>query len=99
MSPWPDIINGTFEGLAGLMVLNHCRVLVNDRRVAGVSIASTIFFTLWGVWNLYYYPQLGQFWSLVGGVFVVLANVFYVALLIRFSTADLDQPIFESPLE
>lgn len=48
MTAWPDIINGTFEALASLMVLNHCRVLLKDRTVAGVSIASTIFFTLWG---------------------------------------------------
>lgn len=87
LTSWPDIINGTFEALAGLMVLNHCRVLLQDRAVAGVSIASTFFFTLWGVWNLCYYPQLGQFWSTVGGVFVVLANSFYVALLLRFSGA------------
>lgn len=85
MTTWADIINGTFEALACLMVLNHCRVLLRDRAVAGVSIASTAFFTLWGVWNLWYYPLLGQFWSTVGGVFVVLANCIYVGLLLRFS--------------
>lgn len=81
----PDLINGLFEALAGLFVLNHCRVLLRDRAVAGVSIASTAFFTLWGLWNLWFYPQLGQFWSMVGGVFVVLANTVYVALLVRFA--------------
>lgn len=81
----PDLINGLFETLAGLFVLNHCRVLLRDRAVAGVSIASTAFFTLWGIWNLWFYPQLGQFWSMVGGVFVVLANTVYVALLVRFA--------------
>lgn len=96
MTAWPDIINGTFEALASLMVLNHCRVLLKDRTVAGVSIASTIFFTLWGIWNIWYYPQLGQFWSMVGGVLVTLANLIYVALLIKFSKADLDYTFYES---
>ena len=82
----PDLLNGLFEALAGLFVLNHCRVLLRDRAVAGVSIASTAFFTLWGVWNLWYYPNLGQFWSLAGAVFIVLANAIYVGLLIRFAT-------------
>lgn len=99
MSTWPDLINGTFEALAGLMVLNHCRVLAKDRAVAGVSIASVIFFALWGVWNLWYYPHLGQIWSMVGGIFVVLANLIYVAMLIRFTTADFRHATYESPLE
>jgi len=81
----PDLINGLFEAFAGLFVLNHCRVLLRDRAVAGVSIASVAFFTLWGVWNLWFYPNLGQLWSLVGGVFVVVANALYVGLLIRFA--------------
>lgn len=82
---WPDIINGSFEALAGLMVLNHCRVLRADRRVAGVSIASVFFFTLWGVWNLFYYPALGQLWSFAGGVVVMAANALYVALLLHYT--------------
>lgn len=82
-----DIINGSLELLASLFVLNHCRVLLKDRAVAGVSITSTAFFTLWGVWNCWYYPHLGQFWSFVGGLLVVVANTVYVGLLIRFSDA------------
>lgn len=84
MSP-ADLINGTFELLASIMVLNHCRVLLKDRAVAGVSVASTAFFTLWGVWNIYYYPLLGQVYSLIGGIFVVMANSIYVVLLFEFS--------------
>ena len=81
----PDLINGLFEAFAGLFVLNHCRVLLHDRAVAGVSIASVAFFTLWGIWNLWYYPNLGQLWSLAGAVFIVLANAVYVGLLIHFA--------------
>lgn len=80
-----DLVNGLFEALAGLFVLNHCRVLRRDRAVAGVSIASVAFFTLWGVWNLYYYPSLGQSLSFFGGLFVVAANAFYVGLLLFYS--------------
>ena len=55
-----DLINGLFEALAGLFVLNHCRVLHAHKQARGVSIVSSGFFTLWGVWNLYYYPALNQ---------------------------------------
>lgn len=80
----PDIINGLFELLGGLFVLNHCRSVLRDKAVAGVSIISTIFFTSWGVWNLYYYPSLNQWASFVGGLFIVAANCFWIALMLKF---------------
>lgn len=80
----PDIVNGTFEALGALMVLNHCRAVLRDKRVAGVSILSTVFFTAWGFWNLFYYPSLGQAWSFAGGVLIVAANVMWVVLLVRY---------------
>ena len=80
-----DLINGLFEAFAGIFVLNHCRVLRRDRAVAGVSIASVAFFTAWGVWNLFYYPTLGQSLSFIGGLFVVVANALYVGMLLSYS--------------
>lgn len=79
-----DLINGTFETLAGLFVLNHCRVLMDHRETRGVSIASTAFFTLWGYWNVFYYPALGQTASFIGGVVVVVANTLYVLLMLHY---------------
>ena len=86
--PWPDLINGTLEALAGLFVLNHCRVLSQHREARGVSVLSMAFFTLWGVWNLFYYPYLGQVASFLGGLFVVVANAFYVGLMLRYRRAS-----------
>lgn len=76
-----DLINGGFELAAGFFVLNHCRVLAQHKEARGVSLASVVFFTLWGVWNLYYYPALNQPLSFYGGMFVVAANVFYVGMM------------------
>lgn len=79
-----DLINGIFEALAGLFVLNHCRVLAQHKETRGVSVASTAFFTLWGCWNLYYYPTLNQPLSFYGGLFVVAANALYVGMMLRY---------------
>lgn len=79
-----DLINGCFELLAGFMVLNHCRAVLRDKAVAGVSILSTIFFSAWGYWNLYYYPSLGQWWSFAGGILIVVSNTAWVILLIKY---------------
>lgn len=79
-----DFINGCFEFIGALLILNHCRVAMKDRAVAGVSIFSTAVFASWGFWNLYYYPSLSQWWSFTGGLAIVSANCFYVGLLTKY---------------
>lgn len=81
---WADGVNGTYEFLAGVFILNNCRVLFNDKKVRGVSIISTAFFTSWGYWNLYYYPSLNQWMSFVGGALLVIVNTLYVSLMIYY---------------
>lgn len=80
----PDLINGGFELFSSAMVLNHCRVLIRDKAVAGVSIVSNIFFTIWGGWNLYYYPHLGQWASFYGGIAIMFANILWVSLIFKY---------------
>ena len=80
----PDIINGSFEFIAGFLLWNNVRVLHKDRQVRGVSILTTAFFSLWGFWNLIYYPFLGQWFSAIAGINVVAANSTWVILMIRF---------------
>ncbi len=80
----PDVINGTFEFLGGFFILNHCRVLFQEKKVAGISIISNTFFTLWGIWNLYYYPYLGQWLSFCGGLFIVLSNMLWIAMMLHY---------------
>jgi len=83
-----DMINALFEALAGLFVLNHCRVLFAHKKTRGVSIISALFFTVWGFWNMYYYPALGQSISFYGGLFVVLANSLYVGMMVSYSRSE-----------
>lgn len=82
---WPDMVNAGFEAGAGLAVLAHCATLYRDKEARGLSIPAVVFFTVWGFWNVFYYPHLGQFWSLAGGIFVTLANLIYLALLLAYS--------------
>lgn len=79
-----DFVNALFQVMAGVFVLNHCRVLLHDKQVKGVSTASTMFFVTWGLWNLAYFPSLDQQWSLYGAIFVTGANVIYVAMQVYY---------------
>lgn len=79
-----DYVNATFEIMGGGFVLDHCRIVLRDKAVKGLSIVSVFFFTLWGYWNIYYYPSLGQWASFWGGVFIVIANTWWVTLLLKY---------------
>jgi hypothetical protein len=81
----PDLINGVMQAGLGAAVLNHCWTLYIDKEVRGVSAVSTALFTLYGIWTLYFYPYLGQFWSFAGGLFITVANALYVGMLIAYS--------------
>lgn len=78
-----DAVNGSFEALGALLILLNVRRLRLDRRVAGVSFAPTAYFTIWGLWNLYYYPALDQWLSFAGGCAITMANAAWLVLAWR----------------
>jgi len=77
----PDLINGGFELFGSFAIWRNVTGLWKDKEVKGVRLAPMVFFTLWGFWNLYYYPHLDQLFSFSGGLSIVASNVVYVALM------------------
>ena len=71
---WPDPINGAFELLGGLIIWANVVRLRRDRMVRGIDWRATAFFQTWGLWNVFYYPHLGQWASFTGGLCIVAAN-------------------------
>ena len=82
----PDLINGSFETFAGGAVLGHVRSIYLNKGYSGVSVKAFVFFTLWGYFNLFYYPHLGQIISFVGGISVVSANTLLLYMLYKYRT-------------
>lgn len=91
---YPDLINASFELSGGFFVLNHCRVLLRDKEVKGVSIISTVFFALWGLWNLGFYYSIELYISWIGGMIITFANFFWIYLLIKYKNGDTKIQIF-----
>lgn len=79
-----DVINGGFEFISGLFCLINVFRLLKDKIVMGVSAIPTGFFSLWGIWNLYYYPTLNQWFSFIGGIFLVSINVWWLYLVFYY---------------
>lgn len=75
----PDLINGLFEFTGAIMLSRNVVQLHRDKMVKGVHWNATAFFTSWGLWNLYYYPALDQWWSFAGGLAIVSVNAVWLA--------------------
>lgn len=71
-------------------MLDNIRAVLRDKSVSGLSILASSYFTLWGLWNLYYYPHLGQSLSYYGALSLVIANTVYIALLLYYSNKKLN---------
>lgn len=80
----PDVANGSFELLGAALQWVNVRRLWQDRRVRGVDYRVWIFYTLWGGWNLWYYPSLEQWASTAGGVVMVIANLCWISLALKW---------------
>lgn len=86
-----DYVNGSFELCGAFAITLGCRQLYRDKIVRGVSVLHLSYFLAWGIWNLYYYPSLDQWFSCVGGIGVVSANAVYVAMLVYYLKRERDE--------
>lgn len=80
-----DVVTGLFNLSAGLLLFRNCRLLFKAKEVKGVSILTTAVFSVWGFWNLYYYPHLEQAISFIGCILVVIANSLWVGMAIYYT--------------
>lgn len=80
-----DLINASFELLAGFAILMSIFALHKSKSAEGVAPHTIAFFTLWGIWNLIYYPSLGQIASTIGAISVAAANAFWLCQIVYYS--------------
>ena len=79
-----DFINGSFELVSGILVWLNVRAIYRDKTHKGVHLLPLSVFTIWGYWNMYYYPSLNQMCSLIGGIMVALANTVWVVMIVYY---------------
>lgn len=80
----PDHVNAIFEGGGALLLIMNVVRLYRDKRLAGVALAPTIWFNVWGGWNLYYYAAIGQTASWAAGIAVFAVNTTWVTMAIYY---------------
>jgi hypothetical protein len=81
----PDVVNGSFETIGAAMCWLNVHKITKDKKVVGLYWPVQAFFSVWGVWNLYYYPSLGQWASFLGGALLVMGNTTWTLLAAYYS--------------
>jgi hypothetical protein len=85
MSTSPDLINGLIELAGAWFTWRNAWQLMRDRKLCGVYWPTTVFFTVWGVWNLFFYPSLGQWFSFYAGILLVIGNAAWLIFALFLS--------------
>lgn len=81
----PDLINGFFELIGSCFILYNCSLLIKAKIVQGISIWTNIFFTSWGVFNIWYFGSLTQHYSVLFGVILSVVNITWIILAIYYT--------------
>ncbi len=81
----PDFFNGMFEFAGSIALLMDIKILTRDKQVKGVYWPARIFFTLWGVWNIYFYGYYDHIWSWAGGLSMTACNLTWAILAFKYT--------------
>lgn len=84
MHEYLDAINGLFETIGAVATWRNVVAIRRDRSVRGVEWSSMAFFAAWGVWNCVWYPSLHQWFSTLGGAFLVSGNIAWLSHALKY---------------
>lgn len=79
-----DQINAGFELAGALLMFLNARQVWQDKGHAGIFIPTIAFLTSRVIWRVYYYAELNQWWSVLGGGSMVVAYVSWLSLILWF---------------
>ncbi len=79
----PDAINATFELFGAYFTWMNAFKLWRDWEIKGVYWPTWVFFSVWGIWNLYYYLGLDQWLSFYAGIVLVVGNLAWVFMAVK----------------
>ncbi len=80
----PDYINAIFMFTGAFFTWKNTSILYRDKEIKGIYLPTTVFFSMWGLWNLIYFPILHQWFSFIGGIFLVSGNITWIILALKY---------------
>ncbi|MCX6159238.1 MAG: hypothetical protein NTY74_14755 [Ignavibacteriae bacterium] len=92
-----DFINTLFQFFGSAAAMSNILKIRKDKQVKGISVWASLFFSMWGLWSLYYYNasehSINFYYfallSLLNIIWLVMA--FYYKLTKKTNTQDSTQ--------
>ena len=81
---WQDGITGSLEFVGGAFLWLNVRAALTHRMLRGLQIQSSIFFWLWSMWNLYWYPHVAAPFSMLGAVSLLVPQTIWLFLIWKY---------------
>jgi len=79
-----DQINAALELLGAVFLVPTLLEAFSKKLIVGVHWISPIFFTIWGLWNCFYYPTLHQYWSASAAIVMFGTNLIWLIMIIKY---------------
>lgn len=80
-----DIVNSFFELAMFFASIINIHRLYEHKTIRGIHWLTVVIASLWGVWNLFYYPSLNQWWSFSAGILLVISNSIWLFLVFYYA--------------
>lgn len=81
---WPDAVNSVFEFLGTPFVLVSLIKVIRNKNSNGVSYLTLLFFSVWGYWNMFFYPHLEQWLSFTASIALALTNTAWMVAVLYY---------------
>lgn len=82
---WPDVINGLFLFVGALVICLSIKKLYIQGQVRGIDWRHPAFFNFWGIYQLFFYENLEQWFSLGAAITTVLAGSVYLCMILYWT--------------
>jgi len=79
-----DIINGLYELLASIFLSLNIYATYKAKKSVGINILSIIFFSSWGMYNLFFYHINHLCYSFYGGIAMVTVNLTWIFFILKY---------------
>ncbi len=80
-----DVVNSVMVLTAGGFIAVSVWKLYKDKLVRGVSPIHVGFFSAYGLWHIFFFSSLDQWWSVVGGIVAATMNTIWLTQIIYYT--------------
>ena len=79
-----DLVNALFEIIGAGLTWANVYSVWKDKGYAGIYLPTVVLSLGGGVWSLFYYPSLNQWWSFAASIGLVIALLAWIVLMLWY---------------